>query len=136
MEIKSAGSTPSRKVPADYFTGIAWQDPIIEAPSPSRIRAAWLRYDPGARSVWHTHPLGQILHVTAGVGLVQSWGGAVREIRPGDTIWFAPDEKHWHGAAPYVAMTSLTMQEALDGKYVAWMEAVTDDDYNAIKVNP
>jgi|SRR5665213_3436106 len=134
MEIKPSGSMPTRQVPADYFTGTVWQDPIIEAPLPARIRAAWLRYDPSARSVWHSHPLGQILHVTAGVGLLQSWGGPIREVHAGDTIWFAPDEKHWHGAAPKVAMTNLTMQEALDGKYVTWMEPVADENYHAAPV--
>jgi quercetin dioxygenase-like cupin family protein len=118
MDIKPLGSTPSRKVPAEYFTGTVWQDPIIEAPAPARIRSAWVRFEPGARTAWPIPPLGQTLHVTAGIGRVQTWGGPIKEIRAGDTVWFAPNEKHWHGAAPNMAMTHLAMQEALDGNHV------------------
>ena len=129
MEIIPCGSLLSRRMPAEYFTGTVWQDPIIEAAAPARIRSAWVRFEPGARTAWHTHPLGQTLHVTAGVGRVQSWGGLIREIRAGDTVWFPPGEKHWHGAAPNMAMTHIAMQEALDGKHVYWLEHVTDAQY-------
>ena len=100
MDIKPLGSTPSRRGPAESFTGTVWQNPIVEAPAPARIRGAWVRFEPRARTAWHTHPLGQTLHVVFGVGRVQLWGGPVREIRPGDTVWIAPDEKHWHRALP------------------------------------
>jgi quercetin dioxygenase-like cupin family protein len=130
MDIKPLGSMPSRRTPADYFTGTVWQDPIIEAPPPARIRGAWVRFEPRARTAWHTHPLGQTLHVVSGVGRVQLWGGEVREIRAGDTVWIAPGEKHWHGAAPTVAMTHLAMQEALNGSPVDWLEQVTDQQYD------
>ena len=129
MDIKPVGSAPSRKTPADYFTGTVWQDPIVEAPAPARVRAAWVRFEPGARTNWHTHPLGQTIHITAGVGRVQAWGGPIREVRAGDTVWFPPNEKHWHGAAPNMAMTHIAMQEALDGSHVNWMEKVTDEQY-------
>ena len=129
MEIKPLGSTPSRKTPAEYFTGTVWQDPIIEAPAPALLRAAWVRFEPGARTNWHTHPLGQTIHITAGVARVQAWGGPIKEVRAGDTVFFAPNEKHWHGAAPNVAMTHLAMQEALNGNHVCWMEKVTDEQY-------
>jgi quercetin dioxygenase-like cupin family protein len=129
MEIRPNGTQPSRRMPAEYFTGTVWQDPIVDAPAPARVRAAWVRFEPGARTAWHTHPLGQTIHITAGVGLVQTWGGPVREVRAGDTVWFGPGEKHWHGAAPNTAMTHLAMQEALDGKHVEWLEQVTDAQY-------
>jgi quercetin dioxygenase-like cupin family protein len=129
MDIKPAGSTPSRLMSADYFTGRVWQDPIIEAPAPARIRVARVTFEPGARTAWHTHPLGQTLHVVAGLGRAQSWGGPIREIRAGDTVWFAPGEKHWHGASPQSAMVHIAMQEALDGAAVAWLEHVTDEQY-------
>jgi quercetin dioxygenase-like cupin family protein len=129
MDIKPSGSVPSRLIPADWFTGTVWQDPIIEAPAPARIRAARVTFAPGARTHWHTHPLGQTLHVVAGCGLAQSWGGPVRDIRPGDTVWFAPGEKHWHGAGPSSAMVHIAMQEALDGSVVAWLQPVTDEQY-------
>ena len=130
MDIKPVGSAPSRKVPPESFTGTVWQDPIIEAPAPARIRAAWVRFEPSARTAWHSHPLGQTLHVTAGAGRVQTWGGPIQDIRAGDTVWIPPNEKHWHGAAPNTAMTHLAMQEALDGKHVTWMEHVTDAQYS------
>jgi quercetin dioxygenase-like cupin family protein len=129
MDIRPNGSQTSRRMSADYFTGTVWQDPIFEAPGPARIRAAWVRFEPGARTAWHTHPLGQTLHITAGVGRVQIWGGAIREVRAGDTVWFAPGEKHWHGAAPNMTMTHIAMQEALDGKHVEWLEHVNDAQY-------
>ena len=129
MEIKRAGSRPSGKGPADYFTGTVRIDPLFEAPEPARVRGASVTFEPGARTAWHTHPLGQTLIVTAGAGLVQRWGGAVEEIRPGDVVWFAPDEKHWHGATPTTAMTHLAIQEALNGSPVDWMEHVSDAEY-------
>src|SRR5215470_15735152 len=131
MDIKPLGLSPSRRMSADSFTGTVWQDPIIEAPAPARIRSAWVRFEPGARTAWHTHPLGQTLHVTSGTGRVQTWGGPIREIRAGDTVWIPPGEKHWHGAAPNMAMTHIAMQEALEGKHVDWLEHVTDSQYNA-----
>ena len=136
MELRPAGSTPSRRVSADWFTGTVWQDPIIEAPEPARLRAALVTFEAGARTAWHTHPLGQTLYVVSGVGRAQTWGGPLREIRAGDTIWFPPGEKHWHGAAPTTAMVHIAMQEALDGKHVEWMEQVTQAQYTAEVVRP
>ena len=129
MELYVAGSRASRRMPADSFTGTVWQDPIIEAPAPARVRSARVSFEPGARTAWHTHPLGQTLHVLSGLGRAQSWGGPIREIRPGDTVWFAPGEKHWHGAGPTSAMVHIAMQEALDGAHVQWLEHVTDEQY-------
>ncbi|ARQ57808.1 MULTISPECIES: (R)-mandelonitrile lyase [Rhizobium] len=130
MEIKPAGSRPSMKPPADYFTGAVRQDPLIEPPAPARVRATSVTFEPGARTAWHTHPLGQTLIVTSGKGLAQSWGDDIREIRAGDTVWFAPGEKHWHGAGPDTAMTHIAIHEALDGKHVDWMEHVSDAQYS------
>jgi quercetin dioxygenase-like cupin family protein len=129
MEIKRNGSQPSSKGPADYFTGTVRIDPLFQAPDPARVRGASVTFEPGARTAWHTHPLGQTLIVTAGCGLVQRDGGPVEEIRPGDVVSFAPGEKHWHGAAPTTAMTHIALQEALDGKVVDWMEHVSDAQY-------
>jgi quercetin dioxygenase-like cupin family protein len=129
MEIKTAGSVPSRKAPPEFATGTVWQDPIVEAPAPARIRALRASFEPGARTVWHAHPLGQTLHVLSGAGRFQTWGEPVRDIRPGDSIWIAPNEKHWHGAAPTTGMVHIAMQEALDGEHVTWMEPVTDEQY-------
>jgi len=129
MEIRPCGSTPTRRGPADWFTGMVWQDPVIEAPAPARIRANVVSFDPGARTAWHTHPLGQTLYVLSGCGRVQVWGGEIREIRAGDVVWFPPGEKHWHGAGPDTAMTHLALQEAQDGKAVDWLEHVTDQQY-------
>jgi quercetin dioxygenase-like cupin family protein len=129
MDIKTCGSAPSRRMPADWFTGTVWQDPIIEAPAPARIRSGRVSFEPGARTAWHTHPLGQTLYVLSGHGRVQTWDGPIREIRPGDTVWFAPGEKHWHGASPTCAMVHIAMQEALDGSHVTWLEHVTDAQY-------
>ena len=129
MEIRPCGSVPTRRGPADWFTGTVWQDPIIEAPEPARTRSAWVRFEPGARTAWHTHPLGQTIHVVSGICRVQTWGGSIQEVRAGDTVFFAPNEKHWHGAAPNMAMTHIAIQEALDGKHVTWMEHVTDAQY-------
>jgi quercetin dioxygenase-like cupin family protein len=129
MDIKAGGSRPSGKGPASYFTGTVRTDPVIEAPEPARLRAVVVTFEPGARTAWHTHPLGQTLLVLSGLGLAQSWGGPVRLIRPGDTVWFAPGEKHWHGAAPANGMSHLAMQEALAGSTADWLEQVTDDQY-------
>ncbi|MDI7860970.1 cupin domain-containing protein [Rhizobiaceae bacterium n13] len=129
MEIKPCGSVASRKAPAEYFTGSVRQEPIMEAPAPARVRALSVTFEPGARTAWHTHPLGQTLIVTSGKGFAQSWGGPVSEIRAGDTVWFAPGEKHWHGAGPETAMTHIAIQEALDGKTADWMEPVSDSQY-------
>jgi quercetin dioxygenase-like cupin family protein len=129
MEIKRKDSQPSNRGPADWFTGSVRIDPLFEAPSPARVRVASVTFEPGARTAWHTHPLGQMLIVTSGLGWAQGWGGPIEEIRPGDVIWFAPDEKHWHGATPTTAMTHVAIQEALNGKVVDWMEHVTDEQY-------
>jgi len=129
MDIIKGGSRPTRRGPADSFTGTVWQEPIIEAPNPARIRAAFVSFEPGARTAWHRHPLGQTLHVMSGLGRVQLEGQPIREIRPGDVVWIAPGEKHWHGAAPQNGMTHLAFQEALDGKHVEWLEHVTDAQY-------
>ena len=131
MDIHPRGSMPSRKMPADWFTGTVWQEPIIEAPEPARLRSAVVTFEPGARTAWHTHPLGQTLYVMSGIGRAQVWGGPVREIRAGDVVWISPGEKHWHGAAPNNAMVHLAMQEARDGKPVEWMEHVSDQQYAA-----
>jgi len=131
MDIHPCGSLPSRKVPAEYFTGNVWQDPIIEAPAPARIRSAWVRFEPGARTAWHTHPLGQTLIVTAGTGWTQCEGEPVVEIRVGDVIWCPPNHRHWHGATPNTSLTHIAIQEALDGKTVEWAEHVSDERYMA-----
>lgn len=129
MEIKRAGSQPSVKGAAGWFTGTVRIDPLLQAPAPARIAGASVTFEPGARTAWHTHPLGQTLIVTAGVGRAQRAGGPIEEIRPGDVVWFPPGEKHWHGAAPTTAMTHLAFHEALDGKTVDWLEPVSDSDY-------
>ena len=130
MEIKVAGSAPSRRGPGEYFTGTVWQDPIIEAPEPARIRATTVSFEPSARTAWHTHPLGQTLYVVSGLGRVQTWGGPIREIRPGDVVWIPPGEKHWHGASPKKAMVHIALQEAVNGVAVEWLEHVTDAQYD------
>ncbi len=129
MNIHRAGSRPSGKGPAEYFTGSVRVDPLFEAPDPARARGAHVTFEPGARTAWHTHPLGQTLIVTAGLGLVQREGGAIEEIRAGDVVWFAPNEKHWHGAAATTAMSHIAIQEALNGSPVTWMEHVSDAQY-------
>lgn len=129
MEIKRAGSQPSGKGPGDWFTGTVRIDPLFEAKAPARAAAAAVTFEPGARTAWHKHPLGQTLIVTAGCGRARREGGAIEEIRPGDVIRFAPNEKHWHGAAPTTAMTHIAIQEVLDGKAVEWMEKVSDEQY-------
>lgn len=135
MRITQAGAVPTRRGPEDWFTGTVWMDPVVEAPDPARVRATRVSFAPGARTAWHTHPLGQTLHVLTGVGRVQSWEGPVREIRPGDTVWIPPGEKHWHGAAPETVMVHLAFQEALDGSQVTWMEHVSDAQYAAAPTN-
>jgi quercetin dioxygenase-like cupin family protein len=129
MEIRRSGSQQSNKGPVDWFTGSVKIDPLFEAPIPARVRGARVTFEPGARTAWHTHPLGQTLIVTVGLGWAQSWDGEVQEIRPGDVVWFPPNEKHWHGATPTGAMTHIAIQEALDGKVVEWMEHVSDAAY-------
>ena len=129
MEIKRSGSQPSRQGPAEYFTGAVRIDPLCEAPEPARVAAARVTFEPGARTAWHTHPLGQTLVVTAGSGRAQRWGGPIEEIHPGDVIWFAPGEKHWHGASATAALTHIAIQERLDGKAADWLEHVSDDQY-------
>jgi quercetin dioxygenase-like cupin family protein len=129
MEIKKNGSQPSAKGPTDWFTGTVRIDPLFQPNEARRAGAATVTFEPGARTAWHTHPLGQTLIVTTGCGRVQREGGPVEEIRPGDVVWFPPGEKHWHGAAPTTAMTHIAVQEQLDGKVVDWMEHVSDDQY-------
>jgi quercetin dioxygenase-like cupin family protein len=129
MEIKRVGSQASGKGPTDWFTGTVRIDPLFQPSDPARIGGASVTFEPGARTAWHTHPLGQTLIVTAGYGLVQREGGPIEEIRPGDVVWFPPGEKHWHGASPTTAMTHIAIQESLDGKAVDWMEHVTDEQY-------
>jgi quercetin dioxygenase-like cupin family protein len=131
MDIKSANSVATRRGNAEWFTGTVWQDPIIEAPEPARLRAARVSFEPGARTAWHTHPLGQTLYVVSGVGRAQTLGGPVRELKPGDTVWIPPNEKHWHGASPTHGMVHIAMQESLGGIHVTWMDHVTDDAYKA-----
>ena len=132
MEIRRAGSQPSGKGPADWFTGTVRIDPLIQTSAPARVAGASVTFEPGARTAWHTHPLGQTLIVTAGCGWVQRDGGPVEEIRPGDVVWFAPNEKHWHGATATTAMMHIAIQEKLKGSPVTWMEKVSDEDYGAV----
>ena len=129
MEIKRIGSQPSSKGPTDWFTGTVRIDPLFQASAPARTSSGSVTFEPGARTAWHTHPLGQTLIVTVGCGWVQREGGPIEEIHPGDVVWFAPSEKHWHGATPTTAMTHIAIHEALDGKLVDWMEKVSDDQY-------
>lgn len=138
MEIKRAGSQPSAKGPGDWFTGTVRIDPLFQPPDPARVAGATVTFEPGARTAWHTHPLGQTLIVMAGCGRAQRWGAAIEEIRPGDVVWFAPGEKHWHGAAASTAMTHIAIQERLDGRSVDWLEHVTDEEYrgNSTSVGP
>jgi quercetin dioxygenase-like cupin family protein len=131
MKIIATGSRPTVRAPQDYFTGTVWQDPIIAAEAQARLVATRVGFEPGARTAWHSHPLGQTLYVISGVGRVQTLGEPVREIRPGDTVWIQPGEKHWHGAAPSNSMVHIAMQESLDGSFATWMEQVSDADYNA-----
>jgi quercetin dioxygenase-like cupin family protein len=129
VEIKRVGSQPSGKGPAEYFTGAVRVDPLFQAPPPARGLGASVTFEPGARTAWHTHPLGQTLIVTAGCGWVQRWGDPVQEIRPGDVVWIPPGEKHWHGATATIAMTYIAIVEDLEGKGADWMEKVSDEQY-------
>ena len=131
MDISRNGARPFGKGSADYFTGAVLIDRLFQAADPARVAGASVTFEPGARTAWHTHPLGQTLIVASGFGWAQRWGGPVEEIRPGDVIWFAPGEKHWHGATPTTAMTHIAIQEALDGKTVDWQEHVTEQQYQA-----
>jgi quercetin dioxygenase-like cupin family protein len=131
MEIKRNGSQASVKGPTDWFTGAVRIDPLFQAPAPARVQGASVTFEPGARTAWHTHPLGQTLVVTSGLGWAQRWGGQIEEIRSGDVVWFAPGEKHWHGATATTAMTHIAVQEQLEGKAVDWMEQVSDEQYRA-----
>jgi len=131
MDIKRSGSQPSAKGPADYFSGTVRIDAPFKGSDDARVGGATVTFEPGARTAWHTHPLGQTLIVLSGAGLVQREGGPIEQIRPGDIVWFPPGEKHWHGAAPTTAMSHIAIAEALDGKVVDWMEKVTDDQYGA-----
>jgi len=135
MKILNAGSRPSMQANSDYFTGTVWQNPIVEAPTPARVRALRVTFEPGARTAWHTHPLGQTLYVTDGVGLVGLRDAAPSIIRPGDTIWIPPEEEHWHGASPTTGMTHIAIQEALDGSVATWLEHVADEDYEKRPAN-
>ena len=129
MDYIRSGTTPSRKAPAENFTGSARVDALYQAAPPSRARAGSVTFEPGARTNWHTHPLGQMLIITAGCGRVQPWGGPIQEVRAGDVVWFPPHEKHWHGASPTTAMTHIAIAEPLDGVTAVWLEPVTDAQY-------
>lgn len=131
MDIQRSGTRPSGKGPEDYFTGSVRTDPLFEAPEPGRTLGVSVTFEPGARTAWHTHPLGQTLLVTAGCGRAQRWGGPIEVLRPGDVVWFPPGEKHWHGAGPTAAMTHIAIVEKLDGKTAAWMEKVSDEQYGS-----
>ncbi len=130
MKITRNGSQPSGKGNEAYFTGIVRVDPLFQTEEPARVAGASVTFEPGARTAWHTHPLGQTLIVTAGLGRAQREGGPIEEIRPGDVAWFPPGEKHWHGAGPTTAMTHIAVQENLNGKVVEWLEHVTDEQYD------
>jgi quercetin dioxygenase-like cupin family protein len=129
MELKRNGSQPSRQGPQEWFTGSGRIEALFQAPAPARAGAGQVTFEPGARTAWHTHPLGQTLIITAGLGWVQCDDGSIEEVRPGDIVWFPPGEKHWHGATPTTAMTHIAVQESIDGKNVEWMEKVTDEQY-------
>lgn len=130
MDIKRNGSVPTKRAPSSAFTGTVWQDPIVAAPAPAMIKANLVMFEPGARTAWHSHPMGQTLYVTAGSGLIKAWDGAAHIIRAGDAVWIPPGEKHWHGARPTNGMAHIAMQESPEGQEaVDWMEHVTDDEY-------
>jgi quercetin dioxygenase-like cupin family protein len=131
MEIKRAGSQPSSKGPVETFTGTVRRDPVIQPPAPARFTVGSVTFEPGARTAWHTHPLGQALVITAGCGWVQTWGGAIEAVRPGDVVWFAPGKKYWHGATSSTAQPHLAIQEHVDGNTVTWLEHVSDEHYVA-----
>ena len=129
MDIFRAGSKPTKKSSSEWFTGTVWQDPIIEAPEPARVRALKVSFEPGARTAWHTHPLGQTLHIISGTGLVGLRNEQPKIVNVGDTVWIPPDEEHWHGATPTNLMSHIAIQEAMNGKVANWLEKVTDQDY-------
>jgi quercetin dioxygenase-like cupin family protein len=129
MDITRVGTQPSGKGPAEYFTGTVRVDPLFKTEAPARVSGASVTFEPGARTAWHTHPLGQTLVITSGFGQVQRWAGPIEQIHPGDVVWFPPGEKHWHGASPTTFLTHLAIQEQLDGKAVHWLEQVTDEQY-------
>lgn len=133
IEIKKSGTQASVKGPAEWFTGTVRIDPLFNPPAPTRAFGASVTFEPGARTAWHAHPLGQTLIVTAGCGMVQHWGGPIEEIRPGDVVWIPPGVKHWHGATATTAMTHIAIQEQLDGKAAEWMEHVSDEQYQPEK---
>lgn len=130
MDVFKNGTRPTQSANPEYFSGDVYSDPIVVGPEPARVRALRVSFMPGARTAWHTHPLGQTLYVLSGVGRVQKEGEPIREIRAGDTVWIAPDEVHWHGAAPDSMMVHVAIQEALDGKHITWMHKVADDEYS------
>jgi quercetin dioxygenase-like cupin family protein len=129
MEITPAGSRPTRPGPAEWFTGTVLLDPVIETPAPARVQVARVTFEPGARTAWHRHPLGQTLHILLGVALIGRDDGRIERANPGDTVWFEPGERHWHGATPDALMTHLAIQEALEGSAASWEEHVTDEEY-------
>jgi quercetin dioxygenase-like cupin family protein len=131
MDIKRNGSQPSRRGPDEYFTGTVRIDPLNQAEDPARVACVTVTFEPGARTAWHTHPLGQTLIVTAGCGLAQRWGGPIEWIRPGDVVWIPPGEKHWHGATPTTSVTHIAIQERLEDRTVDWLEKVSDPQYQA-----
>jgi len=131
MDIKRAGTQPSTSANPDWFSGAVRIDPLVQAPAPARVTAATVTFEPGARTAWHTHPLGQTLIIVAGFGRVQCEGGRIEEVRPGDVVWFPPNVKHWHGASPTTALSHIAVQESLDGKNVNWMEKVSDEQYRS-----
>ena len=129
MKVTHPGDVPSRRAPEEYFTGKVWMDPMIQAPAPARLQVTKVSFEPGARTAWHTHPLGQTLYVLSGCGLIQREGDRIETIKPGDVIWIPPGEKHWHGASPANGMVHLAMQELQNGSAAEWLEKVTDEDY-------
>lgn len=132
MDIYRAGSKPTQKSSSDWFTGTVWQDPIVEAPEPARVRAVKVTFEPGARTAWHTHPLGQTLHLISGVGLIGLRDDHPKIINAGDTVWIPPNEEHWHGATPTNSMTHIAIQESMNGSVANWLEKVADSEYNSL----
>ena len=130
MDIKRAGSSPTSKVVPEYSTGTLLIDPLFVAPAPARVSGNLVTFEPGGRTAWHTHPLGQTIIITSGCGLVQCWGGPIEEVRPGDVVWFPPGEKHWHGATPTTMMSHIGIGETIDNKNIDWLEKVSDQQYN------
>ena len=135
MDIFKAGSKPTKKSSSEWFTGTVWQDPIIEALEPARVRALKVSFEPEARTAWHTHPLGQTLHIISGTGLVGLRNEQPKIINAGDTVWIPPDEEHWHGATPTNSMSHIAIQEAMNGMVANWLEKVTDEDYYKLSRN-